>query len=137
MFGARKRGARYLFSLSVDLDEIPNYFKIHGLDVPEGAAASAVYDLAIDRLGDLATSLRVPLTLFTIGSDLSRPEAAAKLRACKARGFEIANHSLDHRYDLTRLTRDDVRAQVRGGADAIERAVGERPKGFRAPGTSG
>jgi hypothetical protein len=133
MFGRRSKGSRYLFSLSVDLDEIPNYFKIHGLDTPEGAA-TAVYDIAVDRLKDLARGLGVPLTMFTVGSDLERPEAAAKLRACREVGFEIANHSLDHRYDLTRLTSDDMRAQIKGGADAIERAVGERPVGFRAPG---
>jgi hypothetical protein len=131
---SKRGGHRYLFSLSVDLDEIPNYFQIHGLPAPEGAAATAVYDVAVDRLVDLARGLGAPLTLFTIGADMARKEAAERLAAAKKHGFEIANHSLDHRYDLTKLTRDDVRAQIKGGADAIERAVGERPVGFRAPG---
>jgi peptidoglycan/xylan/chitin deacetylase (PgdA/CDA1 family) len=123
-----------LCAVSVDLDEIPNYYGIHGLPEPTGPERSLVYDVAIDRLGALAEELSIPLTLFAIGSDLARPEAAAKLAAARARGAEIANHSLDHRYDLVRLGRDEIRRQVDEGARAIERATGERPAGFRAPG---
>ncbi len=123
-----------LCAVSVDLDEIPNYFAIHGLTAPVGAEASLVYDVALDRLRAFARDLSIPLTLFAIGSDLGRPEAAAKLRDARAAGFEIANHSLDHRYDLVRLGREEIVRQIAGGADAIARATGEAPVGFRAPG---
>ena len=63
-----------------------------------------------------------------------RPEAAARLRAAHEAGHEIANHSLDHRYDLVRLRRSVIEWQVEEAAHAIEDAVGERPVGFRAPG---
>jgi hypothetical protein len=36
-----------LASVSVDLDEIPNYYEIHGL-TPSGAASTLVYDAAPD-----------------------------------------------------------------------------------------
>ncbi len=123
-----------LCAISVDLDEIPNYFAIHGLPDPTGPERTLVYDVAVDRLSKLAAELDLPLTLFAIGEDLRRPESAARLRAARERGFEIANHSLDHRYDLVRMGRDGIRRQIDGGAEAIERAVGERPVGFRAPG---
>jgi peptidoglycan/xylan/chitin deacetylase (PgdA/CDA1 family) len=123
-----------LCAVSVDLDEIPNYYGIHGLPEPSGPERSLVYDVAIDRLAALAEELSIPLTLFAIGSDLSRPGAAAKLAAARARGMEIANHTLDHRYDLVRLGRAEIRRQIDEGARAIERATGERPVGFRAPG---
>jgi len=123
-----------LCAISVDLDEIPNYFAIHGLPEPTGPARSLVYDLAVERLSRLAAELRVPLTLFAIGEDLQRPEAAVRLLEARERGFEIGNHSLEHRYDLVRLGRAEIRRQIEGGADAIERAVGVRPVGFRAPG---
>jgi peptidoglycan/xylan/chitin deacetylase (PgdA/CDA1 family) len=123
-----------LCAVSVDLDEIPNYFGIHGLPEPTGAARTLVYDLAIDRLLGLSRDLGIPLTLFAVGSDLARPESAAKLRAAHARGCELANHSLDHRYDLVRLGRDEIRRQIAEGARAIERATGAAPVGFRAPG---
>ena len=39
-----------LCAVSVDLDEIPNYFAIHGLEAEPAAASTAVYDVALDRL---------------------------------------------------------------------------------------
>jgi len=123
-----------LCAVSVDLDEIPNYYGIHGLPEPTGPERSLVYDVALRRLSDLAAELSIPLTLFAIGSDLARPEASAALAAAHARGFEIANHSLDHRYDLVRLGVAEVRRQIEEGAGAIERATGKAPVGFRAPG---
>jgi peptidoglycan/xylan/chitin deacetylase (PgdA/CDA1 family) len=123
-----------LCAVSVDLDEIPNYFAIHGLAPPEGGASTAGYDVAFGRLEAFASDARLPLTLFAIGSDLAREEAAARLRDAHGRGHEIANHSLDHRYDLVRLGRDEILRQVDEGARLIERTVGERPVGFRAPG---
>jgi hypothetical protein len=49
-------------------------------------------------------------------------------------GHEIANHSLDHLYYLTKLSREDIFHQIVDGSQAIEDAVGQRPFGFRAPG---
>jgi peptidoglycan-N-acetylglucosamine deacetylase len=123
-----------LASVSVDLDEIPNYFEIHGLGAPPASSAGLVYDRALERLRGLADAGRFPLTLFAIGSDLARAEARDGLRAALRAGHEIANHSLDHRYDLVRLGRDEIRRQIDEGARAIEEATGERPVGFRAPG---
>ncbi len=123
-----------LCAVSVDLDEIPNYFGIHGLASPEGGASNAVYDVAFGRLETFAADARLPLTLFAIGSDLDRGKSAARLRTAHERGHEIANHTLDHRYDLVRMGRDGIFRQIDEGARAIERAVGERPVGFRAPG---
>lgn len=123
-----------LASISVDLDEIPNYFEIHGLGEPRGPAASLVYDVALARLQLLADSGDFPLTLFTIGRDMARPEASAGLQEAVANGHEIANHSLDHRYDLVRLGRDEIGRQVAEGARVIEEATGYKPVGFRAPG---
>ncbi len=122
-----------LASISVDLDEIPNYFEIHGL-TPDARARGLVYDLALDRLRSFASASGLPLTLFTIASDLARPEASQGLRAAAKEGHEIANHSLDHRYDLVRLGRAEITRQIKEGADVIEARTGVRPVGFRAPG---
>ncbi len=123
-----------LASVSVDLDEIPNYFEIHGLRQPDGPAASLVYDVALRRLEELAETGGFPLTLFTIGADVARAEAARGLRAAADDGHEIANHSLDHRYDLVRLGRSEIKRQIEEGARVIEEATGYAPVGFRAPG---
>jgi hypothetical protein len=123
-----------LASISVDLDEIPNYFEIHGLPEPSGPAATLVYDVALDRLTRLADAGDFPLTLFAIGRDLAREPARERLSAVARAGHEIANHSLDHRYDLVRLGRDEIRRQIEDGARAIHDAAGLAPVGFRAPG---
>jgi hypothetical protein len=125
--------AAKLCAVSVDLDELPNYFNIHGLPVEPGVA-HLVYDVGLARLGDFASALRVPMSLFAIGEDLARPASASALRALHAAGHAIENHSLSHRYDLSRLGPRTIADEIEGGARAIANAVGERPEGFRAPG---
>jgi peptidoglycan-N-acetylglucosamine deacetylase len=124
-----------LAAVSVDLDEIHHYYEIHGLSHSrDGAETTLVYDAAIDRLRGLADAGRFPMTLFAIGRDLVREASRDRLRAAANDGHEIANHSLDHRYDLVRLGRDEIERQIEEGAAAIEAACGKRPVGFRAPG---
>jgi peptidoglycan-N-acetylglucosamine deacetylase len=122
-----------LAAVSIDLDEIHHYRAIHGLP-PAEAGAHAAYDAALPRAAEWARAHDLPLTLFAVGTDLSRIENAATLRALHDKGHEVANHSLSHRYDLTLLPRGEMEDEVRGGAAAIARATGTAPVGFRAPG---
>ena len=96
-----------LAALSVDLDEIGCYAAIHGLEAP-GRSGRAIYDKALPRLRALFASEGVPCTFFAIGRDLDR-DNGARLRMLAEEGHEIANHSLDHLYDLT----DELGAIVR------------------------
>ncbi len=128
------RAAPHICAVSVDLDEIPNYFDIHGLTAPAGHAAHAVYRTALGRLQSFAASEGIPLTLFAVASDLRDPASARALRSMADLGHEIANHSLDHFYDLTRLDRGAMRRQVLEAAALIEKTTDARPRGFRAPG---
>jgi predicted deacetylase len=125
---------RKLAAISVDLDETDNYAAIHGLSDSGGISPSAIYDKALPRLVALFAELSIPATFFAIGRDLARADNRARLRALHGAGHEIANHTQHHLYDLTRRDEATQRAEVRGGADAIEQAVGVRPIGFRAPG---
>jgi hypothetical protein len=123
-----------LCAVSVDLDEIPFYRQIHGLDGAGAAVDDAVFDVALPRLGELAQALSIPLTFFVIGETVKRQNNKDKLRSLAAAGHEIGNHTLGHRYDLTRLLPDPMKAEIEGAQRAIEEAVGVRPVGFRAPG---
>ena len=123
-----------LCAVSVDLDEIPNYHALHGLAAPADPSRNLVYEVALQRLVDFAHADALPLTLFAIASDLERHENAVRLRQLADAGHEIANHSLDHRYDLTRLPRAEMLRQVQAAALRIAGAVGRTPRGFRAPG---
>jgi peptidoglycan-N-acetylglucosamine deacetylase len=120
-------------AISVDLDEIPCYAAIHGLQVP-AAAQHAIYRRAVPRFADLFADEGVDATFFVIGRDAEDPSNHPPLRALRAAGHELGNHSLDHPYDLTRMDTAGIRRQVEGGEEAIARAAGVRPRGFRAPG---
>lgn len=123
-----------LCAVSVDLDEIPNYYAIHGRKHAELSGATAVYDIAVPRLGDLARALDIPLTFFAVGSDLLRSNAAVQLRRSVQAGHAVGNHTQSHLYDLTRRTRAEIAREIDEGTCSIERATGIRPRGFRAPG---
>lgn len=122
-----------LCAVSVDLDEIPNYAAIHGIPA-KSIDPHAVYDRALPRLIEWAAKQQIPLTLFTIASDLQRSAASERLQGALGQGHEIGNHSLDHRYDLTRLAPAEMLRQVRGAQELISERLGVTPQGFRAPG---
>lgn len=123
-----------LAAVSVDLDEIDNYTAIFGISGDLALPTSPIYDKAVPRLAALFAELDIPATFFAIGRDLKRRDNALRLRALAQAGHEIANHSLNHLYDLSRRDAATQRNEVIGGADAIEAATGVRPTGFRAPG---
>jgi peptidoglycan/xylan/chitin deacetylase (PgdA/CDA1 family) len=118
-----------LCAVSVDLDEIPHYHAIHALSP---SSSTAIYDIALDRLDAFSRAHDVPLTLFAIAGDMARAESVAKLRALTR--HEIGNHTLDHLYDLTRRSKDEIRRQVVSAKQVLEAATGARVRGFRAPG---
>lgn len=119
-------------SVSVDLDEVDCYQRIHG--VPAGEKQQAVYNIALTRIRDFASDLDLPLTLFVIARDLDRNENLVGLSKMVSRGHEIGNHSLDHLYDLARREVRVQTAQVENANMRIKDALGVRPVGFRAPG---
>jgi hypothetical protein len=118
----------------VDLDPIALYHRIHGLSTPEVERANAALDLSLDRFLDFASIAGVPLTLFVVGRELERPAFARRLERAALAGHELGNHTLDHPYDLIRLSREQQREQVEAPLELCQRLLGVRPRGFRAPG---
>lgn len=125
-----------LASLSVDLDSLPHYCRIHSLDeaILDERSRRSVYELAVPRFLELFAELGIGATFFAIGEDLASPEAAQSLAAAHRAGVEVGNHSLHHRYELSRLSPEEIALEVEGAQAAIAAATGERPVGFRAPG---
>jgi peptidoglycan/xylan/chitin deacetylase (PgdA/CDA1 family) len=100
--------------VSVDLDSLHHYCRIHGLpeaSLPE-RALDLVYSTALPRFLDLCAELSVPLTLFAIGEDLAREPSARALRDAHRAGAEVGNHSCHHDYALTRRTREQIHLEV-------------------------
>jgi len=122
------------FALTIDLDPIWCYRSLYGLG--EGEHNCDGLERSIKRFLDLAGDLGIPGSLFVVGNTLSDTGVAAAVAASKAAGHEIANHTHSHPYDLSRLDDERVALEVEGGAADIERVIGNRPLGFRAPGYS-
>jgi peptidoglycan/xylan/chitin deacetylase (PgdA/CDA1 family) len=88
----------------------------------------------VPRFETLFDALGVRATFFAIGRDLGDAVARDAVARLRRAGHEVGNHTQSHRYDLTRLTPEQVRSEVELGMSAIEEATGQRPVGFRAPG---
>jgi len=123
-------------SVSVDLDGLGCYAAIHGL--PQGAlperAMQAVPVVALSRFCELFASLRLSATFFAIGGELAVPGSAAALKTAAAAGHEIASHSHQHDYALSRGAAPQIEADLARAEQAISAATGSVPRGFRAPG---
>ncbi|HUK66994.1 MAG TPA: polysaccharide deacetylase family protein [Anaeromyxobacteraceae bacterium] len=122
-----------LASLSIDLDALAHYHRIHGLDEPR-LAEDPVYLKGAERFGELCARLGVKGTVFCVGQYLKEEGAARAVRLLAEGGHEIANHSLSHDYALSRHPPQAILAEIRGGAEAVTQVAGRRPVGFRAPG---
>ena len=125
-----------LVSVSVDLDAVECYHRIHALsDGPMPEARFAILRRALPRLGELFARHGLAATLFTVGRDLEEDVEGRRILADLAKaGHEIASHSYSHPYDLVRLGRDKIAAEIDRAHAVIAEASGLAPVGFRAPG---
>lgn len=125
-----------LVALSIDLDALDLYLGLYGLDegVLSDKARAAVPARAAERFGELCASLGIRGTAFVVGRDLAAGRGHAELKALHRDGHELASHSFDHDYALTRRSPAEIDADLARAEEAIESLCGERPVGFRAPG---
>ncbi|HTJ81895.1 MAG TPA: polysaccharide deacetylase family protein [Polyangiaceae bacterium] len=121
-------------AVSIDLDELHLYRMIHGLPFGDEAAGRVVHEVALPRALAWAEEHCVRLTLFVVARDLDVPASAARLREAIARGHTVESHSLTHPYDLARADDATLDREIGGSFDVIASKLGERPRGFRAPG---
>lgn len=73
----------------------------------------------------------VAATFFVCGDNIT-PESAEVMRRAVKLGCEIENHSRTHS-DMTKLSREEILAEISFTSDAVEAAVGRRPRFFRPP----
>jgi hypothetical protein len=123
-------------SVSVDLDPIECYFRIHALPGPPPESARfAILRRCLPRFRELFARHGVKATFFVVGRDLDEdPEGRRLLAELAAAGHELANHSYAHPYDLTRLPRPRMAEEIDRSHGAIAACAGAAPVGFRAPG---
>lgn len=131
-------------AVSIDLDAIGCYYRIHGLGAAPAELEHVVLERALPRAANLFASRGIHVTWFVVGRDAdadaalpdraARAASAARLAVLAQHGDELANHSYSHPYELARLDDATVDAEI-AGCDRVLRAItGAAPRGFRAPG---
>ncbi len=118
--------------ISIDLDSLYCYQRIYGL--PTDEADNRIYETGLSRFIDLMDEFGFKGTLFAVGRDLNMGDNAATLRRLSESGHEIANHSLNHDYRLSRMDRAEMTREVSEAKERLQDAVGREVAGFRAPG---
>lgn len=125
---------RPLASVSLDADNLWSYLKTHG---DAGWEERPSYlDVFFPPVLDALDQLGLRITFFCVGVDADREENLAAFQSLTARGHEIGNHSYEHEPWLHRYARDQLAEELTRAEEALERATGQRPLGFRGPGYS-
>ncbi len=121
-------------SVSLDLDNQWSYMKTHG---DAGWESHPSYlDVFVPTVLDALDELGLRITFFVVGQDAALERNAGALRMLTARGHEVGSHSLHHEQTLCREPRDRIRRELAEASDAIAKATGQRPRGYRGPGFS-
>ena len=128
-------------AVSVDLDSIDCYYRIHALGPAPAELRHTILERALPRAADLFARRGLHVTWFVVGQDIdaARPDPACatnaeRLRALHAAGDELGNHSYSHFYDLARRPAAVVHAEIAGGDRVLRGLTGGVVPGFRAPG---
>jgi len=143
-------------AVSIDLDAIGCYYRIHGLGEAPAELAHVILERALPRAANLFAARGIHVTWFVVGRDAdadaaggaagdaaggaalpdreARAQSFARLAVLARHGDELGNHSYSHPYELARLSPAAVDAEI-AGCDRVLRAItGAAPHGFRAPG---
>jgi len=125
-------------AVSIDLDGIACYYRIHGLGTPPPELEHAIHERALPRAAALFARHGIHVTWFTVGRDVDATLGAAhaanaeRLAALAKAGDELGNHSYSHPYELARMPRAEVEHEITACHEVLKRLAIVR--GFRAPG---
>jgi peptidoglycan/xylan/chitin deacetylase (PgdA/CDA1 family) len=120
-------------TFDVDADEARRFGQ------PDGPENTNISDLSLGRYGivrglprilGLLGELRIPATFFVPGATVDAHPGAIKQIA--GDGHEIGHHGYHH-FAPTTISEAQEREEIDRGIEAIERCIGVRPLGYRAP----
>lgn len=100
--------------------------KIIALTFDDGPSAAAT-----PKILDIIEKYGVPASFFVCGNIIT-PESGAIMKRAAKLGCEIHNHSGTHS-DMTKLSSDEIKEEIKFTSDKIEEVVGVRPRFFRPP----
>ncbi len=126
--------ATRLGSLSLDLDNLWTYMRIHG---DAGWERFPSYlDVVVPRFLEFLADRDLSITVFVVGKDATFESNLPVLRSIVDAGHEIGNHSFMHEPWLHRYAEEAVESDIGRAHEAIVEATGSIPIGFRGPGFS-
>jgi hypothetical protein len=123
-----------LASLSLALDNLWSYMKTHG--DPGWERFPSYLDLCVPKTLALLAERDLTITFFVVGQDAAIASNHGALAEIARAGHEIGNHSFRHEPWLHLYSEGELEEELLRAEDAIERATGRRPRGFRGPGFS-
>ncbi len=133
-----------MFSVSVDIDSLDCYYRIHGLEPPSPAHRSIIYRHCVTRFAEIFERLGMLATFFVVGRDVDvsargdtfddARDARLIIGQLASQGHEIGSHSYSHPYALASFERAEVELEIGRVHRVLSEITGAVPRGFRAPG---
>ena len=123
-----------LASLSLDLDNLWSYLKIHG--DPGWETFPSYLDSVVPRLLDFLAERNLRITFFIVGQDAALEKNRMALEMIGAAGHEVGNHSFTHEPWFHLYDRVRTESEISLAEDHLIKVTGKRPVGFRGPGFS-
>jgi hypothetical protein len=131
-------------AVSIDLDGIGCYYRIHGLGGAPAELEHVILERALPRAAALFAQRGLHVTWFVIGRDVDADAAlpghaarlanAQRLRTLAEQGDELGNHSYTHPYDLARMAAPAIDHEIASCDRVLREITGTGVRGFRAPG---
>lgn len=135
------------YAVSIDVDPIPCYYRIHALGPAPERLRHTVMHRCIPRFLDIFERRGLRATFFLVASDIDpdidpaigraaseTEHTRAIVRTMVERGHEIGNHSYSHPYELARLPASRVADEIGRAHELLQAIAGGPITGFRAPG---
>lgn len=119
-------------TLSLDLDNLWAYLKVHG--DREWKTRPSFLPLFAPLLVEFLHVKGLAITVFVVGEDAASDAGGAWVRRIAEAGHEIGNHSMRHEPWAMAEDAARVAADIAEADEAIREGVGRAPLGFRAPG---
>jgi hypothetical protein len=125
---------KLIAGISLDLDNQWTYMKIHG-DAGWDKYPSYL-NIFVPHILKILDDLDLKITFFIVGKDVENEDNLKYLKMITDAGHEVGNHSYHHESWLQTSSYQKIEKEIVDAEEAILKATGQRPKGFRGPGFS-
>jgi len=119
-------------SISLDLDNQWAYMQVHG-DKGWEEYPSYLNEFLPHAL-DMLDKFGLKITFFIVGKDADDKKNSDVMKEITLRGHEVGNHSYNHEAKFNIYTKEEILEELNRTEEAIEKATGKIPNGFRGPG---